>query len=488
MSEPSCDLLERDAPPVGVRSHVVCVLGMHRSGTSLVTRLLNFAGVFLGPEEGLLPSNDGNAKGYWEQSAFMQINDEILARMGGSWDSPPEFPPGWESLSELDDLRIRTRALIADYFEGRPLWGWKDPRTCLTLPFWAALTGPTRYVICVRNPVDVAASLERRNAFSSLRSADLWLAHVSGALVHTAGRKRMFVFYEDVLRDPGRELHRLASFIGRPDAASDAAVRSAVLGFTDEALRNHASSPVASAEDPASPFPAQAVYALLRSLGGREAHGAEEPETTAVAAALAHRARISLRQMAEPPPQSRKDEHVQQELSRRAGEPGLERLGWIESVTRDQMAAQAKTQDAVRDLQAQLAALNEKIARLLADEEIERQRSEERLERERAAARSARAALERERHEASARVLARDQQLAALVRELLLAHQRYEAAEQQRAHLEERVDGLTGSPLFRVAHALSMARRAVAPEGSVRGSLVRQILRPSRSSAGRSRA
>ena len=86
-------------------------------------------------------------------------------------------------------------------FAASELWGWKNPRNCLTLPFWQRFLPPMRYLICLRNPLDVAASLERRDGFSLEKSVDLWLTYVMSAVQHTAGRPRLFVFYEDVMDD-----------------------------------------------------------------------------------------------------------------------------------------------------------------------------------------------------------------------------------------------------------------------------------------------
>ena len=78
----------------------------------------------------------------------------------------------------IDDVRQRAQALIQDQFAEAQMWGWKDPRTCLTLPFWQQLLPNMRYIICLRNPVDVARSLEQRDSLSAEESSNLWLAYV----------------------------------------------------------------------------------------------------------------------------------------------------------------------------------------------------------------------------------------------------------------------------------------------------------------------
>jgi hypothetical protein len=127
---------------------LICILGMHRSGTSLLTRVLNLIGVDLGSDEVLTtePVAD-NPKGYWEHNEITSISDAILKRYGGSWDEPPLLPPGWETSAAIDDLRHHAQQLIQDQFAEVQLWGWKDPRSCLTLPFWQQLLPDMRYII-----------------------------------------------------------------------------------------------------------------------------------------------------------------------------------------------------------------------------------------------------------------------------------------------------------------------------------------------------
>src|ERR1051326_3937827 len=143
------EFLERSAMS---DAKVVCVLGMHRSGTSLITRMLNFLGVDLGPEEHLLEPAECNPKGFWEHQGFVAINDAVLEQLGGHWDEPPRCSSGWERLPKLNALKTRARSLIQKEFATAQQWGWKDPRTCLTLPFWQDLLPSMHYVLCGREP------------------------------------------------------------------------------------------------------------------------------------------------------------------------------------------------------------------------------------------------------------------------------------------------------------------------------------------------
>jgi hypothetical protein len=239
---------------------IVCVLGMHRSGTSVFTRLLNLLGVDLGADA-LLTTEPvaANPKGYWENKELTAINDAILSRYHGSWDAPPLFKQNWQRDRRLDDLRLRANALINDQFSVREVWGWKDPRTCLTLPFWQALIGEMRYVVCLRDPLSVASSLTRRDGFGLEKSLSLWLMYVTSALKYTQGKSRRLVFYQELIDDPERSLARLGEFAGLEVPAN--AVRSA-REFVVPQLQHHREETLLSGSELESC--AESLYRTLR--------------------------------------------------------------------------------------------------------------------------------------------------------------------------------------------------------------------------------
>lgn len=237
---------------------------MHRSGTSLLTRILNLLGMNLGPNEVLTtePVAD-NSKGYWEHSELTLVSDAILKRYGGSWDKPPALPQNWETDAALDDLRQRAEQIIEDQFAGGALWGWKDPRTCLTLPFWQRLIPDMRYVICLRNPLAIAGSLARRDRLSAEASCALWLNYVSPSLHHTEGKPRLLVFYEDIMNDGLGELPRLAQFLGVPERAAQAAVQKAVAEFIEPGLQHFRADLVPATAHSKAETEAGSLYAAL---------------------------------------------------------------------------------------------------------------------------------------------------------------------------------------------------------------------------------
>src|SRR5579872_1697999 len=115
----------------------VCITGMHRSGTSLVTRLLNLSGVYLGPDRDMMVPTGDNPEGYWENLKFVQLNDQLLQLLGGGWDCPP-VDDNWPETESLERARKKARLIISGFAEST-CWGWKDPRNSILARLWSGL-------------------------------------------------------------------------------------------------------------------------------------------------------------------------------------------------------------------------------------------------------------------------------------------------------------------------------------------------------------
>ena len=256
---------------------------MHRSGTSLVARIVNLLGVSLGDPAGMLAPQYDNPRGFWEQRAVMDLNDELLAALGGSVWSPPDLPAGWETRPDLAPLEDEARALIAREFTGAPRWGIKDPRLSLTLPFWLRVAPDPACVVCVRAPMDVVRSLLRREPhLHTLDSAaQAWTRYTAAALANTAGARRLLVFQQDVLADPHGETDRLAAFLGVDPAAIGDELRARVAEFLDPQLVHHASPDAEHAGSDALPLAARHLYLALRAARLAEERAPGLPEALA---------------------------------------------------------------------------------------------------------------------------------------------------------------------------------------------------------------
>lgn len=215
---------------------LICITGMHRSGTSAVARIVNLLGVGLGREEDLLPPAPDNPTGFWEHRGIKRINDLVLEHLGGTWQDLPDFPPGWQDDPGLDDLRERASKAVAKLApdDDMAVVGVKDPRIALLIDFWRQIH-PMDTVVALRHPVEVTASLRQRNEMSSARAAALWLAYTTRAIA--ALDDPVLVTYSDVLADPVDVGQRLAERLGLP--VPDERVRHELEDFIDPRLRHH---------------------------------------------------------------------------------------------------------------------------------------------------------------------------------------------------------------------------------------------------------
>lgn len=204
----------------------VVVVGMHRSGTSAVTRVVNLLGAHLGRADDLYRAPD-NPSGHWESVTLCRLNDTILRVFGGYDMGPPPLPPGWPASRPARDLRPVLGATFHDVFRRDP-WVWKDPRLCLTLPLWREVLPPFCAVLVVRAEPAVTASLHAREGFPRRYCRALWEHHNRAALAALAGLPTAVVDFDEMQRAPLREVGRLHDGLrhlgvpldGEPDAAA----------------------------------------------------------------------------------------------------------------------------------------------------------------------------------------------------------------------------------------------------------------------------
>ena len=182
----------------------------------MVTRLLHRCGLELGPESDLMPPQADNPEGFWEHLGFVALNEELLNELGGAWDLPPNADENF-THARLDPLRMKARLLI-ERFDSARVWGWKDPRNSLTLPFWQDLLQGLRTLIVVRNPLEVAYSMRERNGTSFSLGLRLWEIYNRRLLERTTEQQRLVTHYDLFFDDAETELRRIAEFTGLPHA------------------------------------------------------------------------------------------------------------------------------------------------------------------------------------------------------------------------------------------------------------------------------
>lgn len=135
------------------------ILGMHRSATSLVAKGLANE-IDMGSK--FEPAPD-NPKGHWENWDFVNLNDRILAAAGGSWDNPPSR---MHILGVEQQFSEEIKTLVGSFNAKGEDWGFKDPRTSLTVELYSKYLVNPHFIAIFRNPEDIAMSLQKRNGFS----------------------------------------------------------------------------------------------------------------------------------------------------------------------------------------------------------------------------------------------------------------------------------------------------------------------------------
>jgi Sulfotransferase family len=225
--------IERGAPSAAPVSPVspVCVAGMHRSGNAMVAQVLWVCGLWLGPPERLMPAKPDNPDGFFQNTDVVFLNDQLIERHHGGWDAPPPIQRGWErsdlTANLVDDAQAWA-SLMAEGAGGAEgaagaakgasgavgAWGWADPRTCITLPFWQAVLPDLKVVACLRNPVAVAESLRARGNSSLHFGLQLWQDHNQRLADALPAGQSLVTHYDAWFADAPAELDRVLAFLG----------------------------------------------------------------------------------------------------------------------------------------------------------------------------------------------------------------------------------------------------------------------------------
>jgi hypothetical protein len=214
----------------------VVILGMHRSGTSALTGVLQQLGVDFGDD--LIGATPANPKGHFELTSAVRMNDHLLRRIFGvRWKTPFLLPDHWRKLVDVEEV-AREYALR---LPGGQLCGLKDPRICRLVPIWRELLSRRglrpKFLLMLRKPEEVVASLQARDEMAREDVRALWVEHVCAAERDTRNVGRLIVTYEELLENTSGVTRKLAAFLGLP--TPDLSRSDAVLQFLDRGLRHH---------------------------------------------------------------------------------------------------------------------------------------------------------------------------------------------------------------------------------------------------------
>jgi glycosyltransferase involved in cell wall biosynthesis len=199
---------ERRKPFTTVWRMQLFVLGMHRSGTSAVTRLLNLAGTYFGPEGISNGADEGNLKGFWERRDVRAICDGLLQESGNDWWRLSGFAIG-NIPDEVRERHLATLGKLLLEIDAHRPWVVKEPRLCVLFPLVRPLLEVPVCVHVAREPLEVAQSLETRNGFPSPAGLALWELYTVNAFRATRGLPRLLVHYEDLVSSPVSTVSKL---------------------------------------------------------------------------------------------------------------------------------------------------------------------------------------------------------------------------------------------------------------------------------------
>lgn len=203
----------------------IIILGMHRSGTSVVARLLNMMGAYFAPDDVVMLPTEANPKGYWEREDVRVLNDDIFKALGVSWDNISDFERQRLTDTVHKEFSPRVQKIIMSLDAHRP-WMVKDPRLCLLLPVWQPLLEVPLCIYVYRHPIQVAQSLQKREGILSVNEGAslystrlakysknevkfpivlgmaLWEKYTLGALTYGKSLPRILVSFHDLMTNP----------------------------------------------------------------------------------------------------------------------------------------------------------------------------------------------------------------------------------------------------------------------------------------------
>jgi GT2 family glycosyltransferase len=228
-----------------MRPKAICILGMHRSGTAAVTRAVNLLGAYLGEEADLMPPAPDNPGGFWERNDIHNLHDRILHQLGKTWDTILPLPEKWHLSREIKPFRDELVELVKKNFLNHRLWAWKDPRTSILMPLWEEVLSELGIdllcAIVIRNPLDVAKSLKKRNGFPYDKSFGIWFNYNIAAFLATSYIPRTFISYDRLLDDWELELRRCAAGSGIAWPEDESRLRKKMNAFIRPDMRHSAS-------------------------------------------------------------------------------------------------------------------------------------------------------------------------------------------------------------------------------------------------------
>jgi len=206
-----------------LRPDCIVVLGMHRSGTSLCSMVLQKLGINMVESDDLY-GDLSNPELPWERSNIVEAHNAILRAFGQTWFSAASLPTSWWYDPSLIKYK-RDLLDIASTAANAGAWGFNDPRAMRLFPLWLdifqSLSLSVKVILCIRNPQNVAHSLQRHNNLDENYGKLLWLRHHVEFFQHTVPFPVKIIDYDDWFSNPVDNVIALRSFLNILDKPSE---------------------------------------------------------------------------------------------------------------------------------------------------------------------------------------------------------------------------------------------------------------------------
>ena len=198
------------------RPQIVFVTGMHRSGSSALSRAMTTLGIH--HSTNLMGASKDNQKGYWEDNDFISFNDDLLRRTGQLWEEPKLIKT--DELVTLAEEKIdEASSLLKDKIGNKQIICLKDPRLCNLIPFWKRIceinSAQYRFVASYRDPLSTSNSIQKRDSIDTIKALSMWCTYYINLLESVEKGELKLVNYDNLLVETRKEIQLLSDFLER---------------------------------------------------------------------------------------------------------------------------------------------------------------------------------------------------------------------------------------------------------------------------------
>jgi hypothetical protein len=197
------------------RPKAILIAGYYRTGTSALSGALTETGIVVSNDAG---ANEHNPRGFFETTALIQFDTDVLAALGAVWSDVKFLPEGWVERADIQEFKHRLEKILREKFADAPVFGIKHPHLCRLFPLYQSVIAGMDIDLTVlhtyRSPFEIATSQKKKNNLSRSHALLLWASYVIDAERNARGLPRSWVFYEDLLADPTATVDHALRAIG----------------------------------------------------------------------------------------------------------------------------------------------------------------------------------------------------------------------------------------------------------------------------------